>query len=642
MGKLGKRARKFAKKNLQSVLKRKRQLKSMFKKKASKKNEQDDIEEQEEDIGVLPKNEQDDIEEQEDIGVLPNVRDKGQDLVNFSLDAVFTDDDSDADDDDSDSDEYLPEDSSLDVPQSDSENYLEDNSRASALSSQNREIYLELAKKRKKLDRSKQKDPKFSKFLEIYDKELKSLRNKEAYSDEDDMSVDETQSMNENTQNNEGKFLTSSAVDYLCQLVSEKQSLSALTSLLNGYWAVCHYGVESSLNNDSHRFPSSEAFSKILMFMLNEADDIFRKLLGLSSNFRKEKLSELKNSSKWDTVKPLIKSYLRSTLFLLNQVTETEILAFSLARVRASTMFFVAFPSLLRRLIKAALQLWATGGDSVSTHAFLIILELASVCNSDWFDTCFIKTYKSFIGHCQFVEQPVQLKHVQYLRDSFVKLCSLDVQKSSKKAMVSIQQLAKILHQGLQTKKKEAVKNICSWQYINCVDLWVSFISANICDYDLQTSVFMVIQIINGMALLFPGPRYLPLRVKCIQWLNQLSSSSGIFIPVVSLILDVLEYKSGDGGKYGKAFSLSTVVKLPKHCLKSRNFQEQCILSAIELLSTHFAQWSHHISFPELSTIPLIRLRKFHEITTIESFKRVVKRFVDQLSVVLKEQMAYR
>lgn len=34
MGKLGKKARKFAKKNLQTVLKRKRKLKSMFKKKA--------------------------------------------------------------------------------------------------------------------------------------------------------------------------------------------------------------------------------------------------------------------------------------------------------------------------------------------------------------------------------------------------------------------------------------------------------------------------------------------------------------------------------------------------------------------------------------------------------------------------------
>ena len=36
MGKLGKKARKFAKKNLQSVLKRQRKVKSFFKKKASK------------------------------------------------------------------------------------------------------------------------------------------------------------------------------------------------------------------------------------------------------------------------------------------------------------------------------------------------------------------------------------------------------------------------------------------------------------------------------------------------------------------------------------------------------------------------------------------------------------------------------
>ncbi|RVW25460.1 hypothetical protein CK203_110748 [Vitis vinifera] len=45
MGKLGKKARKFAKKNLQSVLKRKRKLKSMFKKKSSR-GEQDAADDQ--------------------------------------------------------------------------------------------------------------------------------------------------------------------------------------------------------------------------------------------------------------------------------------------------------------------------------------------------------------------------------------------------------------------------------------------------------------------------------------------------------------------------------------------------------------------------------------------------------------------
>lgn len=72
-------------------------------------------------------------------------------------------------------------------------------------------------------------------------------------------------------------------------------------------------------------------------------------------------------------------------------------------------------------------------------------------------------------------------------------------------------------------------------------------------------------------------------------------------------------------------------MQLPKHWLKSQKFQEECVSSAIEMLSVHFSQWSYHISFPELATIPLSRLKKFHEVTTIESLRRVVKRLIDQV-----------
>ena len=78
------------------------------------------------------------------------------------------------------------------------------------------------------------------------------------------------------------------------------------------------------------------------------------------------------------------------------------------------------------------------------------------------------------------------------------------------------------------------------------------------------------------------------------------------------------------------------MVQLPKHWLKSRNFKEDCVVSAVELLSAHFSQWSYHISVPELATIPLIRLRKFHEIATTESLRRIVKRLIDQVSALEK------
>lgn len=605
MGKLGKKARKFAKKNLQSVLKRQRKVKSFFKKKASKRDERAQAEDS-------------DGEREEKYSGRNN---EVEDFKDISLDAVFGEDDSDMDGDDSDSDGYLSEDTSCSYNgETRIENHLEEYNGGGDLSVQNKEIHLELAKKMKRLNNLKAKDPEFAKFLESNKEHLQTLRDEENYSDEEESDEDGRESTNKMGN------LSSSTVDSLCELVKEQNNVPAFVRLLNGYRAACHYGSESpTIVEDSH------TFCKILAFMLHEADNIFRKILGISgSNDRKEAILELKNTSKWKTLKPVVKSYLRSTLFLLNEVTDSQILAFALTRLKASIVFFAAFPPLLGRLIKISVHLWATGKGTLSACSLLIIKDVAVVFNSNCFETCMIKAYKAFIDHCKFVE-PVLFKHQQFLKSSFIELCSQDLQKAYSKAVVSIQQLAKILQLGLRTKK-EAVKKICSWQYANCVDLWVAFISLNIHDYDLQPLLYTIIQIINGVAVLFPGPRYMPLRVKCIQWLNTLSESSGVFIPITSLVLDILEYKIGkESLKPGKDFSFSSAVKLPKHWLKSRNFQDECVFSAIELLAVHFAQWSYHISFPDLATIPLIYLRKFHETTTVESLRRVVKRFIDQV-----------
>ncbi|WZZ89317.1 hypothetical protein YC2023_117896 [Brassica napus] len=62
-------------------------------------------------------------------------------------------------------------------------------------------------------------------------------------------------------------------------------------------------------------------------------------------------------------------------------------------------------------------------------------------------------------------------------------------------------------------------------------------------------------------------------------------------------------------------------------------FDIWCISSVIELLAVHFSQWSFHISFPELTLIPIVKLKKFKERSTMESLKRVVKRFIEQVEL---------
>ncbi|KAG5028608.1 hypothetical protein JHK87_012122 [Glycine soja] len=405
------------------------------------------------------------------------------------------------------------------------ENYIGNSNGASSLSVQNKDICAELLKKAKKLNKLKEKDLGFSKFLESYNMKIEQTEYEEIVehscgidcllvlpgklpeipslhsyslvfaegleismgSSDDEKSLDWVQPAdNNNACSHAGKLLTSASVDSLCKLVKEQCSVPALTCLLNAYRAACHNVSEATSVSGcvfTRGIQKNGTFCKIFMFMLHEADTTFRRLLGISSSSsRKETVLDLKNTTKWLSVRPLIKSYIRSTVFLLNQVTDSEVLAFSICRLRASIIFLFAFPSLLRNILK------------------------------------------------------------------------------------------------------EVVTTICSWQYINCIDLWVTFISANIHDYDLQPLLYMIVQIINEVALLFPGPRYLPLRLR---------SSEALVI-------------------------------------KSRGFQEECVSSAIELLMEHFAKWSYHISFPELATAPLIQLKKVFERTSVESFKRVIKRFIDQ------------
>ncbi|KAG9439500.1 hypothetical protein H6P81_019665 [Aristolochia fimbriata] len=621
MGKLGKKARKFARKNLQSVLKKRRKFKSMrdsFKRKSS---------------GRLGETSEDHVEPNTGIsssGTLEGTV-SNESLANTSLETLFDEDDSDFENEESDSDDFLSEDEkSLCFEENKSEN----GTAECDSTEQNKEIHLELIKHKRKLDRLCEKDPKFSAFLEEHRSDLEKIRSKDTSSDEEDETSDQDVTTEiEGSKSLRDKILTSSMVDVWFELIVEKKDLSLLPNLLNGFRVACLFGTDSPDSTLYYQIQSKETFCKILMCVLQQADGILRKLLGISiSGCKKETIMELVNSSKkWKNVKPLINSYLRSTLYLLNQITDSQILEFTLSRLRSSVILLAAFPSIRRKVIKVAVHLWVTGGGSLSSSAFLILWEMAVQLDSDCLDMIFKSTYKAFIAKCKFVD-PTNLRHLQLLRGLVSELYSINVQRSFDLALVSIQQLAGILQNALRTKKKEALKKVYNWQYMNAIHLWVDFISTNAQDHNLQKLHYFIIQIINGVAHLFTGLRYLPLRLKCIRLLNQLSSATEVFIPVTFIVLSTLEYHGNlKVSKPGLTTDISSLLKVPKHLLKSQDFHYECFISAIEMLAVHFAQWSYHISFPEIATIPLIRLKQIQQNTTVERIRRSIQCLVDQV-----------
>lgn len=136
--------------------------------------------------------------------------------------------------------------------------------------------------------------------------------------------------------------------------------LSAVRSLLKAFRNACHYGDDGG-DDPSAKFStmSSSVFNKIMLFVLNEMDGILRGLLKLpASGGKVETVKDLIATKRWKKYNHLVKSYLGNALHTLNQMTDNEMIAFMLRRLKYSTVFLAAFPALLRKYIKVCLNLW--------------------------------------------------------------------------------------------------------------------------------------------------------------------------------------------------------------------------------------------------------------------------------------------
>ncbi|KQJ85696.1 nucleolar complex protein 2 homolog [Brachypodium distachyon] len=613
--KLGKKARKFAHKHLQGGAKRSRKLRSQFNRRTRKDG----------------KGREEEVDGDEEMRRGDSTMNTNDDVATLANYLEFPEDENELDGDLSESDGYLSEDPEC-LYYSDSEdgNVLEDCIAEDDLDEQNNDMNLAIKKQKKKLKKLLDKDPEFANFLEKWQSELVSHGSKEDSDEEDEMDSmhDGVDSGDRNPPND--KILTSKTISEWCQLVSKEPKTPVLRNLLNAFRDACRFGVNSN-SLSMQRLQSTEVFYQIISFVLAEADNILRALLDISDD-DKGKIMNLRHGNKWQAIEPLIKSYLWNSLDLLSQLTDNQMLTFVVTQLRPSAVFFSAYPSTSGKLLKILIRLWASGDQNLSLSSFLMIRELASLL-PDCLDLCLTKAYNAYLASSKLVDNR-NIKHIELFMNCLVELYSLDVHKSSERVVTSVGQLSAILRQASKTKEKEDLLKIDNWQYINCLNLWVRFICVNYKDCDLRTLLPTVVQIIRGVAHLLPGIRYLPLRLKLAQMLNELSNCNQMFFPVPSLIFGCLEFREISQKEQTQKTKIhfSSLLKVPRNLLKSRYFQEQCILSAIDVLSAHFAQWSYHVSFPEVATIPLILLKRLHEQTPIESLHRPLKRLIDQVS----------
>ncbi|GLC56106.1 hypothetical protein PLESTB_001065000 [Pleodorina starrii] len=386
---------------------------------------------------------EDDFEDDDELG-----DDDDDDILEVG-DDEDEDDDADLSDlsgDDEDGEEMPSGGSGPDEDEDDDEEEEEGGGGSDPVVQDNKRLKGEISKHRAQLEALREKDPEFYQYLKDADAELLGFGAGEDddseggdEDDEDDEEDDEEEEGAAKKADNKKKEKekkkkaeeeegpasedaeeqepgTSGRVDVTSALVArwcnaarggpegrDPPALGSFGFLVRAYRLASHYGdPQEDLDSGRLRITSSSVYNSIMMFMLREADGIFRRLLGLpplsdtaaASGGQQQQqgggkgAGDLTKNSRWRKVGPLVKSFWGNSVHLVGTVTDPALLAFTLRRLRASVSLLAPFARLRDRFLRSCLGVFGGGEVAPRLQAFLAIRAMAVSLPQPALDNC--------------------------------------------------------------------------------------------------------------------------------------------------------------------------------------------------------------------------------------------------------------
>ena len=532
----------------------------------------------------------------------------------------------------------------------------------------------EMKQHKKHLESLKETDPEFYEYLQQEDKELlefddddeddseekqkKDEERDESDSDEEGRSNEASKraktkrKKSENRQS--GKTLTSALVKKLCENAKGGKALGAAKHLFTAYRAACHYGDEENENDQTMlKLASSSAFNDLVPFVLAEAEDIFRGVLGdkPAKSTQEQYDYEPMKSNRWKKVEPVVKSYIGNTLHLLGQLTDASMTSLVLRRLAASVAFLKPFERLTKRVTRTTLMCFSSGEPRLRVSAIVLLRAIAATCPGPALERAVKGVYRAYASNAKFMNAN-SAENIAFMSACVVEMFGIDQNQSYGLAFAYIRQLATLLRNALAQKTKDAFKSVYCWQYINCLECFERILTAHASNReysskgsgeqttkDGSTSVsrplaYPVQQIALGAARVLPSARYAPLRIRLLKILNRLSRSMETFAPVAPLTLELLNfselYKAPMSTK-APSPDFTLALRVSKTELRSPAVQDVVVESAFEELGEHLEQHAYSVAFPEISHAVTRELKRFNKKTTVGRFKKQAKQMLDAI-----------
>ena len=555
----------------------------------------------------------------------------------------------------------------LDVDSEDgeeSDDVVEENEEESSDSDEDDEDDDSKAEQRhaEEMKKLQEKDPAFFQYLQENEASLLEFGDDNESGDEssddemeEDLLKEKKNSSKDSKVESPGVILTKELLDKLEHSTFVSHGFRGFRQLISAYRTACHL----SNPNDEQNFQSggfiiedSNVYDKLMVLVLGRCHDAFHRHLlhpdsNPSSKGEEEKIDINKplnpniliKAKKWSELQKLLEIFFRSTLHLLREAKEPELLEFIVKSCSNFLPFLTPFPKLAKGLLKQFVSLWCAPFDSQNDHvvrlqAFIRIRQLALTQPYPFIEDSLKTVYLAYAKSAKFSTETA-LATLTFMGNCVVELYSLDTDSSYQHAFIYIRQLALHLRTAIQKKTKEAFQVVYSWQYLNCLKVWTAVLSANPNESELRSLIYPLTEIIIGVIRLLPTTRHLPIRLHCVRLLQQLAACSETFIPVTSILLDVIDLKE-ISLKPKKATTnvqgvrLPLIIKLPKSDpLRTMDQLEACIGETFVLLNREIDLYRYSAGFPEFTFRICQRLRKFSKETRVGRWKAYAKGCID-------------
>jgi len=215
------------------------------------------------------------------------------------------------------------------------------------------------------------------------------------------------------------------------------------------------------------------------------------------------------------------------------------------------------------------------------------------------------------------------LPHLNFLKNSLSELYGFDQRASYQHAFTYIRQLAINLRNAMTTKTQESTRIVYCWQYVHSLDFFSRMLSQHIgtnTSSELHPLIYPFIQVTLGAIKLNPSSQYFPLRFHLVEALLRLEKQTGVYIPLVPILLEPLDSSlmktvhSKKSETVLKPVEFDVTLRVSSNYLSgpsSRVYRDQVGDKISSLLAEYFELHALSLAFPELALAPVTAMKKW-------------------------------